>query len=78
MPECDENLINIDVFIRLHFSTFFVTLACKWRPWDLILEGFEEPGQPCRAPGYAMLRTAEIQDFQAGPGIPVTLDLYGD
>ena len=30
MPECDENIVNIDVFIRLHFSTFFMTLACKW------------------------------------------------
>ena len=78
MPECDENLVNIDVFIRLHFSTFFVTLACKWRPWDLILEGFEGPGQPCRPPGYAMLRTAEIHDFQAPPRILSSPFLGGD
>ena len=78
MPECVENIVNIVVFIRLHFSVVFVTLACKWRPWDLILEALEGPGLPYRPPGYAMLRTAEIHDFQAGPGIPVELDLEGD
>ena len=72
---CDENIVNMDVFARLHFSAIFMTLPCKWRPWDLILEGFEGPGLPYRPPGHAMLRTDEIHDFQAGPGIPVTLDL---
>ena len=52
MPECDENIVNIDVFTRLHFSAIFMTLLCKWRPWDLILEGFEVPGLPYRPPGY--------------------------
>ena len=78
MPEGDENIVNIDVFTRLHFSAIFMTLACKWRPWDLILEGFEGPGQPCRPPGYAMLRTAEIHDFQVPSGILHHLDLGGD
>ena len=78
MPECDENIVNIDVFMRLHFPAIFMALACNWRPWVLILEGFEGPGLPYRPPGYAMLQTAEIHDFQAGPGILGPLDLEGD
>ena len=78
MPECVENIANTDVFVRVNFSACFVTWVRKLRLWDLILEGFEGPGLPYRPPGYAMLRTAEIHDFQAGPGIPGTLDLDGE
>ena len=78
MPECYENLINIDVFMRFPFSVFSVVLACKFRFWDLILEDLEGPGLPYRLHCYAMLRTAEILDFQVSPRILVELDLEGD
>ena len=63
MPECDENLVNIDVFMRFPFSVFSVIWACKFRLWDFILEDLEGPGLPYRLPCYAMLGTAEIHDF---------------
>ena len=44
MPECDENIVNIDVFMRLHFPAIFMALACNWRPWDLILEAWRGLG----------------------------------
>ena len=68
MPECDENLVNIDVFMRLPFSGFSLIWACKWRPWDLILEGFEGPVMLYRPRGHALLQTAGIHDFQVPPG----------
>ena len=68
MPECDENLVNSNVFMRFPFSVFSVILACKFRLWDLILKDLEGPGLPHRPPGHALLQTAEIHDFQAGPG----------
>ena len=78
MPECHENLLNIYVSMRFPFSVFSVILACKLRLWDLILEDLEGPGLPYRLPCYAMLRTAEIHDFQVPPRILGTLDLEGD
>ena len=60
MPECHENLLNIDVFMRFPFSVFSVILACKLRLWDLILAGFEGHALPYRPPGHALLQTAEI------------------
>ena len=67
MPECYENLVDIDVFMRFPFSVFSVIWACKLRLWDLILEALEGPGLPYRPPGHAMLQTGEIHDFQAPP-----------
>ena len=78
MPECHENLLNIYVFMRFPFSVFSVIWACKLRLWDLILEDLEGPGLPYRPPGCAMLRTAEIYDFQAGSGIPRSAKCGGD
>ena len=71
MPECDENILDTDVFIRVDFSTFFVTWVWNLRLWDLILKGFEGPGLPYGPPGYALLQTTEIHDFQAPPRISV-------
>ena len=78
MPECHENAANIDVFMRFPFSVFSVILACKLRLWDLILKDLEGPGLPYRPPGNAMLRTAEIHDFQVRPRILQTPNLGGD
>ena len=78
MPECDENLVNSDVFMRFPFSVFSVVLACKLRLWDLIWEDLEEPGLPYRRPGNAMLWTAEIHDFQVPHRILSTPKLEGD
>ena len=69
MPECHENLLNIDVFMRFPFSVFSVILVCKFRLWHFILEDLEGPGLPYRSPGHALLRTAEIHDFQVPPEI---------
>ena len=69
MPECPENLVDIDVFMRFPFSVFSVTLACKLRLWDFILEHLEGSGLPYRPHGNAMLQTAEIYDVQVPPRI---------
>ena len=78
MPECHENLLNSDVFMRFPFSVFSVILACKLRLWDLILEDLEGPGLPYRPPGHALLQTAEIHDFQVPPRILSSPKLEGD
>ena len=78
MPECDENVLNSDVFMRFPCSVFSMILACKLRLWDLILEDLEGPGLPHRLPGHAMLWTAEIHDFQVPPRILQTPNLGGD
>ena len=69
MPECHENLVNIYVFMRFPFSVFSVILACSFRLWDCILEDLDGPRLPYRSPGHALLRTAEIHDFQVLPEI---------
>ena len=71
MPECHENLVNSDVFMRFPFSVFSVILVCKLRLRDLILEDLEGPGLPCRPPGHALLQTVEVLDFQVPPGSEV-------
>ena len=71
-------MVNIDVFMRFAFSVFSAILACKLRLWDLILEDLEGPGLPYMPPGHALLRTAEIHDFQVPPRILVELNLEGE
>ena len=78
MPECHENLLNINVFMRFPFSICSVILACKLRLWDFILEDLEGPGLPYRPPGHALLQTAEIHDFQVPPRILSQPGLEGD
>ena len=78
MPECHENLVNIDVFMRFPFSVFSVILACKLKLWGRILEDLEGPGLPYRPPCFAMLWTAEIHDFQVPPRILSQPRLEGD
>ena len=64
--------------MRFLFSVISVILARKLRIWDFILEDLEGPGLPNRLPCYAMLRTAEIYDFQVLPRNRGWLNLEGD
>ena len=44
MVRCVENIVNIDVFLKLQIFYFFDILGSTGTAWDLILEAFRVPG----------------------------------